>query len=444
MELSEAFYAGLSLVDTDTLVQASKNKDAFVELYDVAVQNFAGPLVKDGQGNATKNSGVNKITVKQGQSPNIKLYNDMAAALSAVLGTRNIKGLSGIPQAVYLTGNKWNADVEQFRVDVAEGFGMKDYNSSDVILRYGNTYAGISLKKKPTVSSASPTMINNSFNTFLEGKDLQDLQTKINDIRTAFYANVIKEACLPDGPLGDLSNGMSAAEILRLDPNKKQDAQKIFNLKVKRLKADGKTENIPLINLKGTDEIERGGTTRLPMKTREDFRKFVNEKLYSTTTQVNPLFQAFLDAMSDPKVSNMIADSLLNKTLKLKLLDVLDTWGKNEFLFYLVEGVGQVNTSITPNIAVANVKNIHSVMIAMIRLSELPASLVFDKTKTGTGAARVNFTLLKGKYKILDIVLRYKGNFFSMPQFLGTTTPEFNKLVKQGDKILEDIRTGNL
>ena len=439
MELSEAFYAGLSLVDTDTLKKASQNKEAFVELYDVAVQNFAGPLVKDGQGNATKNSGVNKISVKEGQSPNIKLYNDMAAALSAVIGTRSIKQLSGIPQSVYLTGNKWNADVEQFRVDVKEGFGMKDYNSSDVILRYGNTYAGISLKKKPTVTSASPTMINNSFNTFLEGKDLQDLQTKINDIRMAFYANVIKEACLPGGPLGDLSNGMSAPEILRLDPNKKQDAQKIFNLKVKRLKADGKTENIPLINLKGTDEIERGGTTRLPMKTREDFRKFVNEKLYSTTTQVNPLFQAFLDAMSDPKVSNMIADSLLNKTLKLKLLDILPTWSKNDFLFYLVEGVGQVNTNLTPNVATANIKDIHSVMIAMTKLAKLPSSLVFDKVKTGTGAARVNFTLLKGKYKILDIVLRYKGNFFSMPQFLGTTTSEFNKLVKQGDKFLDSL-----
>ena len=316
---------------------------------------------------------------------------------------------------------------------------MKDYNSSDVILRYGNTYAGISLKKKPTVSSNSPTMINNSFNTFLSGSDLSELQTKINDIRTAFYASVIKEACLPGGPLGDLSNGMSAADILRLDPNKKQDAQKIFNLKVKRLKADGKTENIPLINLKGTDEIERGGTTRLPMKTREDFRKFVNEKLYSKSGQVNPLFQAFLDAMSDPKVSNMIADSLLNKTLKLKLLDVLDTWGQNDFLFYLVEGVGQVSTKLVPNIATANIKNIHSVMIAMTRLAKLPASLIFDKSKTGTGAARVNFTLLKGKYKILDIVLRYKGNFFSMPQFLGTTTPEFNKLVKQGDKFLDSL-----
>ena len=439
MELSEAFYAGLSLVDTDTLKKASKDKEAFVELYNVAVQNFAGPLVKDGQGNATKNSGVNKISVKEGQSPNIKLYNDMAAALSAVIGTRNIKRLSGIPEAVYLTGNKWNEDVEQFQLDVKQGFGMKDYNSSDVILRYGNTYAGISLKKKPTVTSASPTMINNSFNTFLEGKDLSGLQTKINDIRTAFYASVIKEACLPGGPLGDLSNGMSAADILRLDPNKKQDAQKIFNLKVKRMKENGKTENIPLINLKGTDEIERGGTTRLPAKTREDFRKFVNEKLYSKSSQVNPLFQAFLDAMSDPKVSNMIADSLLNKTLKLKLLDTLETWGQNDFLFYLVEGVGQVNTSLTPNIATSNIKSIHSVMITMAKLSKLPSSLVFDKAKTGTGAARVNFTLLKGKYKILDIVLRYKGNFFSMPQFLGTTTPEFNKLVKQGDKFLESL-----
>jgi len=437
MELSEAFYAGLSLVGNETLQKASTNKEEFVKLYDVVVNNFKGPGVLDGQGNATKTKASSAITVKEGQSPNIKLYNDMAAAMSAVIGTRKIK--SGIPQAVYLTGNKWNEDVEQFQLDVKQGFGMKDYNSSDVILKYGSTYVGISLKKKPSATAASPTMINNSFNTFLDGKNLQALQTKINDIRTSFYANIIKEACLPNGPLGDLSNGMSAADILRLDPNKKQDAQKIFNLKVKRLKPNGKTENIPLINLKGTDEIEKGGTTRLPTKTREDFRKFVNQRLYSTTSQVNPLFQAFLDAMSDPKVSNMIADSLLNKTLKLKLLDTLDTWAKNDFEFYLVEGVGQVNTKLMPTVSTANIKSIHSVMITMSKLSRLPSSLVFDKVKTGTGAARVNFTLLKGKYKILDIVLRYKGNFFSMPQFLGTTTPEFNKLVKQGDKFLDSL-----
>ena len=232
---------------------------------------------------------------------------------------------------------------------------------------------------------------------------------------------------------------MSASDILKLDPNKKQDADKIFNLKVKRLKSDGKSENIPLINLKGTDEIERGGNTKLPSKTREDFRKFVNQRLYSTGTQVNPLFQAFLDAMSDPKVSNMIAESLLNKVLKLQLYDVLETWGKSDFEFYLVEGVGQVSTKLMPTVSAANTKSLHSIIITMVNLAKLPASLVFDKTKTGTGAARVNFTLLKGKYKILDIVLRYKGNFFSMPQFLATTTPEFNKLVKQGDKMLQGV-----
>ena len=437
MELSEAFYAGLSLVDTKTLKKASTSKEDFVKLYDVVVNNFKGPGVLDGQGNATKTKASAAITVKEGQSPNIKLYNDMAAAMSAVIGTRNIR--SGIPQAVYLTGNKWNDDVRQFQLPAEKSFGMKDYNSSDVILRYGNTYVGISLKKKPSAVAASPTLINNSFSTFLQGTDLKNLETKINDIRKNFYANVIKEACMPGGPLGDLTNGMKASDIIKLDPSKKQDADKIFNLKVKRLKSDGRSENIPLINLKGTDEIDKGGNTRLPAKTRQDFRKFVNEKLYSSPTQINPLFQSFVDAMSDPRVANTIADSLLNKTLKLELLDVLDTWSENNFEFYLVEGVGRVNSKLDPQIATATVQDIHSVMITAIQLAKLPSSLVFDRVKTGTNAARVNFTLLKGKYKLLDIVLRYKGSFSSMPQFLATITPEFKKLIKQGDKFLKNL-----
>tara|TARA_R100000353_G_C6503114_1_gene194665 strand:- start:435 stop:1748 length:1314 start_codon:yes stop_codon:yes gene_type:complete len=437
MELSEAFYAGLSLVDSKTLEKASTDRETFVDLYNIVVNNFNGPNVKDGQGNATKNAASKKITVGEGEEPSLKNFNDMAAAMSAVLGTRKIKG--GIPEAVYLTGNKWNADVEKFKIDVQKGFGMKDYNSSDVILRYGNTYVGISLKKKPTATSDSPTMINNSFSTFIAGPKLRDLEKTINDVRIKFYANVIKEACMPDGPLGDLTNGMSAADILKLDPNKKQDADKIFNLKVKRLKSDGRSENIPLINLKGTDEIDKGGNTRLPAKTRQDFRKFVNEKLYSSSTQINPLFQSFVDAMSDPRVANTIADSLLNKTLKLELLDVLDTWSENNFEFYLVEGVGRVNSKLDPQIATATVQDIHSVMITAIQLAKLPSSLVFDRVKTGTNAARVNFTLLKGKYKLLDIVLRYKGSFSSMPQFLATITPEFKKLIKQGDKFLKNL-----
>ena len=118
------------------------------------------------------------------------------------------------------------------------------------------------------------------------------------------------------------------------------------------------------------------------------------------------------------------------------LYDNLDLYEGNDFEFLLVEGVGQINRNIEPTVSGANVSDLSSMMVAMLLLNELPASLVLDKVKTGTGAARVNFTLLKGKYKILDIVLRYKGNFTSMPQFLGTTTTEFKQLVKRGDKIL--------
>ena len=438
MELSEAFYAGLSLVDDDSLKKAATDKDAFVELYDVVLKNFASARVKDA--GSTKSQALNAITPKKGAEPTAKNYNDMASMISAVIGTR--KKRPSIPQVVYLTGSKWPSEIDKFRID---GFGMKDYNSSDVILYYGtqkgmfgarDVYLGVSLKKKPSLASESPTMINNSFNTFLAGPKLKKLEEKINDVRIKFYANVIKEACLPGGPLADLTNGTSATEILRLDPSKKSDANKIFSLKVKRIKENGKVENIPLLNLKGTDEIARGGNPRLPAKTRQDFRRFVNEKLYSSPSKINPLFQSFVDAMNDPKISNLIADSLLNKTLKLKLYDSLDLYEGNDFEFLLVEGVGQINRQTEPTISSANVSDLSSMMVAMLLLNELPASLVLDKVKTGTGAARVNFTLLKGKYKILDIVLRYKGNFTSMPQFLGTTTTEFKQLVKRGDKIL--------
>ena len=141
-------------------------------------------------------------------------------------------------------------------------------------------------------------------------------------------------------------------------------------------------------------------------------------------------------------VSPQITATLLTpclKSLLQKLYDSLDLYEGTDFEFLLVEGVGQVSRNIQPSVVSANVSDLSSMMVAVLMLKNLPTSLVFDKVKTGTGAARVNFTLLKGKYKILDIVLRYKGNFFSMPQFLGTTTPEFNKLVKQGDKFLDSL-----
>ena len=73
------------------IVISKKSKSYFPEEV-IVVNNFKGPGVLDGQGNATKTKASSAITVKEGQSPNIKLYNDMAAAMSAVIGTRKSTG----------------------------------------------------------------------------------------------------------------------------------------------------------------------------------------------------------------------------------------------------------------------------------------------------------------------------------------------------------------
>ena len=438
MELSEAFYAGLVLVDSGTIKNSLKDAESFNELYQLAVDNFASGRVKDGDGGSTVSTVTKKISPKEGKELPLKLRSDLAAAASAVFATRE-RAMPGVPETVYITGTKWHPDIADIKM---EGLGgMKDYNSSDVILRSGRSLIGISLKKKERPADASPTLVNTSFATFLSADKLKPLEKKITDVRRTFFANIIKQACLAGGPLADLTNGTSASDIAKLDPSKPSDAEKIFNLKVKRIKADGRIENIKLINLKGTDEIARGGNTQLPEKTRKDFRKFVNESLYSSPGKVNPLFQEFLNAMNEPDVKDMIADALLDRTLKLSLLDnvPLSFWDKFDYDFYLVTGVGNVNSKGIPTVSTGSSARIHSMMIAIIKLDALPTTLEFDPAATGTSAAQAKFILKKGRYKLLDITLRYKGNFSAPPGFLGTILPDYAKLIKYGDRFLRDL-----
>ena len=74
-ELSEAFYAGLSLVDSDTLVKAKTNSETFLSLYQTTVDNFSSDFIKDGAGNNTKRGMLSAISVKE---PTRQLYSDLA------------------------------------------------------------------------------------------------------------------------------------------------------------------------------------------------------------------------------------------------------------------------------------------------------------------------------------------------------------------------------
>ena len=432
-EPSEGLYAGLSFVSTPDLNAAKNDVDKFKELYFVALDNLRSDKVLDAAGNATKNGMIQIIDLDTSSKNPVDIYGDLAASISAVLGTRRKLRKAQIPSKVYLTGNKWHPDVEPFKVNA---FGMSDYNSSDVILRLnGNDFVGISLKKKPKANSASPTLINNAFSAYIEGPNFASTRAKLNDHRIKFFAGVIKEACGPGGPLARFAVAGNK-QISTLNPNNIQDAKQLWDMKVIRSKGGGKTQKIPLINLKSESELaDRNGLIKSSGSepSQISFRDFVNKKLQSTGT-LNPLYQGFLDIMNQDDVKETLADVLLTRVLKTGLLDTLNIWDKYEFGFYLTEGVGTVDKNLTPNVGLANVLDVHSIMIAMANLSKEETKMVLDRQKTlSKNAAKVFFTLSKGKTPILEIELRYKGDFAAFPQFFAGITPEFKKMIKDGD-----------
>jgi hypothetical protein len=435
------FYARICSYETTELEEAKNNINKFKELYDKAFVNLQdSKLIKDGAGNKTRN-GLVSVTNLTGATEKKRsdLYDDCAGAMSAVLATRNkIKGR--IPDNVYLTGNKWNKKVEQFKVDA---FGMADYNSSDLILEFSkgekkDQFIGVSLKKKRKANAPSPTLINNAFSKFIQGSEFESLRVDLNKKRRRFFAGLIKEATTNKGPLANFAKITGNKSIAQLNPENDADAKKLWDIRVTTTKIkNGENEIVPLINLKDEDTILTEGSAAADVNDKSSdsaFRKYVNSKLQSSGNKLNPLYQYFEDAMNVPDVKDKLADALLARVLKTKLLDELETWEENEFGFYVVEGVGSVNeTSGSINVGNASVYDIHTIMCAIAQLAKQESSIAVDQTETfKRKAAKVYFILSKGNKPILDIELRYKGSFTAFPQFFATMTTDFQKLLKDG------------
>ena len=441
-EPSEGLYAGLSLLSTSDLNEAKNGGQKFLDLYNTAVNTLkdSGNIKEKGTSTRTGLAAALDLT-KLTEKKVSEVYDDLAGAISAVLATRNDIN-SSVPQSVYLTGNQWHKDVEEFKVDA---FGMADYNSSDLILYYSpNQYVGVSLKKKRKAEAPSPTMINNAFSKFLTGPEFLELRKTLDKERKRFFATQIKKASTGNGPLANYARITGNKSITQLKPETNDaDAQTLWSMKVvttKTKKVKGKVVNevVPLINLKDEDTIltEGSSATKVADKSADSaFRKQINSSLVSSGGKLSPLYQSFYDAMNVEEVRDKLADTLLARVLKTKLLNLLD-WEKNEFGFYVIEGVGSFKESTqTANISDASVYDIHTIMCAIAILAKKKSSIEIDKSKTfkaNSKAAKVFFILKKGDTPILDIELRYKGSFTAMPQFFATMTKEFQALMKEG------------
>ena len=479
LELSEAMYAGLSKLDSGVLTRAAGDAEAFNELFPLTVKTFQSTATDT---NGLKEQFVNAINSKVAERSDKKaedknkkaVYSDLAAGISAVLQTRSDLGV-GIPDAVFVTGNQWPDEVKDFKITA---YGMKDYNSSDVILRYGTTYYGISLKKKGYESAAAPTLINTAFGSFFQGTEFTALRSRIMQAKKKFFAKVIYDACTDDTPNSPFyvpeANDGRGGTILECNKTYQTKATKTlksekYSIRGMRLQSDGTLNirdaekildvkvDIWRKNDKGDWEIKTGvkllqikdptALTRIspefPKEFQTRFRDYINKSLYAKNGKISELWQTFTNIMNDDRpvvggksIKQSLVDGLFSRILKIDLYDRLAKIKRNDFKFYLVTGAGRAlkprgSDVYVPKVEKGDTKGLTSILANLAELCPDDCQKSIEYNDASETAANVSLTLFvtpkgsRNKVPILDIGLRYSGNFFAYPQFRGTMTKEF-------------------
>ena len=306
-----------------------------------------------------------------------KAYTNACQAISAANAIK--KMLGGNAEKVFMTGKKWPSEVEGFK---RNSYGMRDFNSSDIILRKGKTYFGVSLKKKQSKVGQDPTVLNKAFDSLLNGKEFTQAKEQLERKKEQFYVTVIQNA-----------------------------------MKEKKL-------NRRPVSAKNWKTFLGGGKEGTKTKLGNDY---VNKSLKSTGS----LFKDMADIIK--KNEKLIGESLINLILKLDLKDLQ----KNNFMFSLVTGNGRYTPTKGAIIEDADIFDIDTIVEKMDSLgwSDRNITIEFNKRKlqafdVGAGAAKLQYVLKVGKMDIIKFEIRYKGNFTSQPQFLAVFTNKFKALLK--------------
>ena len=349
---------------------------------------------------------------------------------------------------VFLTGDKWPKEVSKFQV---EAYGFKSYNSSDIIFEWKNpkglAYYGVSLKKKPSVVDPSPTLINKAFDSVLTGespkelKELGKIKKEVQDARTSYFAKVVREATKKPNQYLKITAGSLPAsdqELMKIRVKGEGKVGKI-NWKAKKpmalidikgkgnldLKKPGEQKDVNLFQMKSGNtyrELTRGEMSN----TNISMRAFVNKRVASEDS----VYKEMIKVMN--KYSDKFANALLNLVLKTNLYNELD---ENQFAFALVTGVGNIDKDGNPkNMKTIQANGLYTVLCGLSALNKGPSKyemILDDKANEESDGAKVFLILKKGKIKVLDLQLRYKGGFTSQPQFQATITKEFEEILTE-------------
>jgi len=320
-------------------------------------------------------------------------YGNLCAAISAAA---TIPSMYQGADTVYLTGQAWDDDVKQFQVSK---YGMKDFNSSDYIIKKGKNFLGVSLKKKGSGNAADPTLINKGFT---------GLAAALNEMDDNPNAEQRMALDKLDDQIGKFYSGMIIDNVNEFQPAIQKELQTIL----KKGKAAALTELI-------------GSGAKRPWKTFVNAldNRLINAALKSQKSVLKTIDELF-KAQAKP-----FAESLIKLIFKSELKDLKEV----NFDFALVTGIGRYLKS-GPVIEKGEYKDVNTMTTVLddllskgkIEMKQNPK--VKQAFQAGATSATLTYILTVGGTPLLDIVMRYKGNFRSSPSIMATMRPELKAL----------------
>jgi len=315
-------------------------------------------------------------------------FKDLGTAISSANAIREIVGTSS---KAYWTGKGWHEDITHLNPDVP---GIKDYNSSDIVVKGGKVFYGFSLKKKAKSKDLDPTLINKPITgdkSFLSNILDDSSMAVIEASKRALFKHIVKKY-----------HDLTMAEVRKLpwSTRKKNEKSVTRYLKdIPKKTLDGYVKSANNVFFKKVDNILMGGD--VAKKFMVDFLKFV---------------------------------------LKFDMPEKITQTG-TEFEFYLLTGIGTLSGEDVVA-EKANVKDLPQTIevltdifkrnqLKLIRTKGAKGKTKLNAYEEGATAAKNFYTITDAGKDILELEIRYKGEYSANPQFQCIVTTNFKNLFKE-------------
>ena len=295
-------------------------------------------------------------------------FNDLATAISS---SNAILKVVPNPVKAYWTGQGWGSDIKKYNPPIG---GVKDYNSSDIVVKGGDgIFYGFSLKKKSKSKDVDPTLINKPIT----------------------------------GDKGILKDIIGAKEIESIEKSKELFFDYVVFKHTKK--------SVKGVDIKDKNKI----ISQISQKQMGVYLKDRRNTFFRRVDQV-------LTKHGDEFVKAFI--ELLFRT---KMKDIEDT---KEFKFYLLTGVGRFIGG-TVEVEDAQNKDMPQTIEALTKIFNSNIKMITTPGKKNAwekdaGAAKVFFSIMSDGNQIIDLEIRYKGSYTANPQFQAVATADFKAIFK--------------